>query len=133
MVEDNLINSEIAQEMLRQTGIEVETAEDGEMALKKFMQAGPGYYDLILMDVQMPRMDGYTCAKAIRSSSQADAAVIPIVAMTANAFSEDISKALAGGMNDHLAKPIVLQVFYATLRNFLKGGEEVAEKQNGAD
>ena len=119
LVEDNLINSEIAQEMLSQTGAAVECAEDGEVALEKFRQSGPGYYDLILMDVQMPRMDGHACSRAIRASEHPDATIVPIVAMTANAFSEDVSEALASGMDDHLAKPIDLQIFYSTLSRFL--------------
>lgn len=108
LVEDNELNSEIAVEMLESTGASVETAADGAAGVAEFLAAPPAYYDLILMDVQMPVMNGYEATQKIRASAAADAQTVPIVAMTADAFAEDIIEAKKAGMNSHLAKPLNL-------------------------
>ena len=105
MVEDNELNREIALEVLEEAGFETEEAEDGSIAVEKVRAAVPGYYDLILMDIQMPVMDGYGAARAIRALGDQELAAVPIIAMTANAFEEDKQAALDAGMNAHLAKP----------------------------
>ena len=128
LVEDNELNIEIAMEILKMfelevtlgmTGVQVEVAGDGGQAVRMFEAAPEGYYDLIFMDIQMPVMDGYTAAKKIRDSGRKDAGTIPIVAMTANAFSEDVQKAIHTGMNDHLAKPIDIQLLVKILKKWL--------------
>ena len=106
LAEDNLINREIACEILSGTRAEIDTAADGEQAVTAYRGKPEGYYDLILMDIQMPVMDGYTAAQQIRGSDRRDSAHIPIYAMTANTFAEDIAKARDAGMNGHIAKPI---------------------------
>ncbi len=130
LVEDNELNREIAQELLEESGFQVETAEDGTVAVEKVKASKPGWYALILMDVQMPVMNGYEATKAIRALEDPALASIPIVAMTANAFDEDRRQALACGMNDHVAKPInvdkLLQVLVTQLseeRDQGSGGE----------
>ncbi len=106
LVEDNVLNREIAREILSEAGLIVEEAEDGSVALDMLLKKGPGYYSLVLMDIQMPVMDGYTATQAIRNFENKELANIPIIAMTANAFEEDKRKALEMGMNAHIAKPI---------------------------
>lgn len=106
LVEDNSLNQEIAAEFIRNTGAYVEIAEDGREAVDRFSASCQNYYDLIFMDIQMPRMNGYEAAQAIRALDRPDAGTVPIVAMTANAFTEDIKMALDSGMNQHTAKPI---------------------------
>jgi CheY-like chemotaxis protein len=106
LVEDNELNMEIASEILSDEGILVTEAVDGEDAYNKFLASQPGDFDAILMDVMMPKMNGYESTTAIRASEHPSAKTIPIVAMTANAYKEDVEKALASGMNDHIAKPI---------------------------
>lgn len=106
LVEDNSLNREIAGGILENAGLLVEEAEDGVIALDKLLTKGPGYYDLVLMDIQMPNMDGYTATREIRRFENKELANIPIVAMTANAFEEDKRRALETGMNAHIAKPI---------------------------
>ena len=120
LVEDNMINMEIAQMLLEQAGFLIETAEDGKIALEMTAASEPGYYDVILMDIQMPVMDGYTAAQAIRKLPDARLAGIPIIAMTANAFQEDIKKAEDAGMSGHIAKPLDIPAMKATLRHTLK-------------
>ena len=120
LVEDNMINMEIAQMLLEQAGFLIETAENGKIALEMTAASEPGYYDVILMDIQMPVMDGYTAAKAIRGLPDAGLAGIPIIAMTANAFQEDIKKAVEAGMNGHIAKPLDIPDMKATLQHVLK-------------
>ena len=108
LVEDNELNREIAQEILREYGFLVDTAENGAVAVEKVSTAAPGSYDLVLMDVQMPIMDGYTATRKIRALDDPALAKLPILAMTANAFDEDRRNALESGMNGFLSKPIVI-------------------------
>ncbi|MBR4222183.1 MAG: response regulator, partial [Victivallales bacterium] len=119
LVEDNELNREIATEILQENGLQVETATDGKYAVEKMKAAKPGDYDLILMDVQMPMMNGYDATVAIRAIDSEICRQIPIVAMTANAFAEDRKAALDAGMNDHIAKPIKVEQVLATLRKYL--------------
>ena len=119
LVEDNAINMEIAKMILKQSGFTVETAENGQIALDKVSASQPGYYDAVLMDVQMPVMDGYTAAKRIRSLDNEQLAQTPIVAMTANAFKEDEEAALNAGMQAHIAKPIDVPILLKTLTRIL--------------
>ena len=104
--EDNELNWEIASELLSDLGVELEWAEDGQICLDKFRESPEGYYDFILMDLRMPHMTGYEAAQAIRGLNRADSASVPIIAMTADAFAEDIQRCLECGMNAHIAKPI---------------------------
>ncbi len=106
LVEDNELNREIAEELLTENGFVVETAENGAVAVDKVSSSEPGYYSLVLMDVQMPVMNGYEAARAIRALPSPELSSIPIIAMTANAFDEDRKQAIDSGMNDHVAKPI---------------------------
>ena len=108
LVEDNELNREIAQEILREYGFRVDPAENGAVAVEKVSTAAPGSYDLVLMDVQMPIMDGYTATRKIRALDDPARAKLPILAMTANAFDEDRRNALESGMNGFLSKPIVI-------------------------
>lgn len=119
LVEDNALNREIARELLHMIGLECEEAVDGVQAVEKFAQSAPDYYQLILMDIQMPHMDGYQAARAIRSQHRLDAAAIPIIALTANAFADDAYQAAQAGMNEHVAKPIELQKLSRTLWKWL--------------
>ena len=120
--EDNEINAEILTELLKIEGAECTICENGEEILKVFEQSAPGDYDMILMDVQMPVMNGYEATKAIRRSSHELAKKIPIIAMTANAFSEDIQHSLAAGMNAHVSKPVEMRVLEKTIRSIKSGG-----------
>ncbi|MCD7709524.1 MAG: ATP-binding protein, partial [Clostridiales bacterium] len=115
VAEDNEINAELIEELLEDEGAKCDLAEDGKQALDKFTSSAPGTYDVILMDVQMPVMDGYAATRAIRASGHPDASSIPIAAMTANAFAEDVANALAAGMNAHLAKPIDMRLVKSTV------------------
>ncbi|MBR5370683.1 MAG: amino acid permease [Oscillospiraceae bacterium] len=121
IAEDNAINLEIACMILTQAGFKVETAENGQAAVDMVAASDAGYYDAVLMDIQMPVMDGYTAAKKIRSLSNKAHAEIPIVAMTANAFKEDEEAALAAGMQAHVAKPIDVDALLKTLSDILYG------------
>ncbi len=120
--EDNELNAEILTELLKIEGAECTICENGEEILKAFEQSTPGDYDMILMDVQMPVMNGYEATKAIRRSSHELAKTIPIIAMTANAFSEDIQHSLAAGMNAHISKPVEMKVLEKTIRSIKSGG-----------
>lgn len=119
LVDDNELNCEIAEELLEMTGIIVETAADGQDALTKFTASEPGYYDLIFMDIQMPVMNGYAAASAIRALDRPDAKSVPIIAMTADAFAEDVKKAHNAGMNEHIAKPLDIARLIAVLKEWL--------------
>ena len=120
LAEDNEINMEIAVELIGMTGAEIETAVNGKEALELFSRSEPGYYDLILMDIHMPVMDGYEATKEIRSLKRTDARHIPILAMTANAFDEDKEVSRQAGMNAHIAKPLDVEKLYQTISSFLK-------------
>ena len=120
--EDNELNAEILTELLKIEGAECTICENGEEILKAFEQSAPGDYDMILMDVQMPVMNGYEATKAIRRSSHELAKTIPIIAMTANAFSEDIQHSLTAGMTAHISKPVEMRVLKKTVRNIKSGG-----------
>lgn len=118
LVEDNELNLEIAVELLKYAGLEITIAKNGLEGLDKFKAAPPGTYTLILMDIQMPVMNGLEAAKAIRALPVKDAQTVPIVAMTANAFPEDIAATLQAGMNEHLSKPIDLEQFHSILQKW---------------
>ncbi len=120
LVEDNELNREIALEILKEAGFVVDTAEDGAVAVQKIKQATPGQYDLILMDIQMPNLDGYEATRQIRALPDAEKANIPIFAMTANAFEEDRQNALEAGMNGHIAKPLDVPHLLRVLADALK-------------
>ena len=117
LVEDNEMNREIAQEILEEYGAQIDTAEDGDIAVEKVKNSAPGQYDVVLMDIQMPRMNGYEATKAIRALESKELADIKIIAMTANAFEEDRQNAFAAGMNEHIAKPIDVPHLLRTLSN----------------
>lgn len=120
--EDNELNAEILMELLKIEGAECTICENGKRVLEAFEQSAPGDYDMILMDVQMPVMNGYEATKAIRRSSHELAKTIPIIAMTASAFSEDIQHSLAAGMNAHVSKPVEMKVLEKTIRSIKSGG-----------
>ena len=122
--EDNELNAEILMELLKIEGAECTICENGEEILKTFEKSAPGDYDMILMDVQMPVMNGYEATKAIRRSSHELAKKIPIIAMTANAFSEDIQHSLAAGMNAHVSKPVEMRGLEKAIRSIKTGGGE---------
>ncbi|WP_300810030.1 response regulator, partial [uncultured Acetatifactor sp.] len=124
LVEDNELNQEIALEMLSCNGVHAEVADNGAMALEKFQASPEGYYDLIFMDVQMPVMNGYEATMHIRTLPRADAEKVWIVAMTANAFVEDIRTAREAGMNEHLAKPVSMERLQEILHRQLKETDE---------
>ena len=117
--EDNELNAEILQAILEMQDADCVIRENGRLALNAFLQSDPGQYDLILMDVQMPVMNGYEATRAIRGSDHPDAATIPIIAMTANAFTEDIQASLDAGMNAHISKPIDLDALEQTVRRVM--------------
>jgi CheY-like chemotaxis protein len=114
-VEDNEINLEITSELLKYVKVTVETAKDGYGAIKLFEESGKDYYEIILMDVQMPGLNGYETAKAIRASKHPDADKVLIIAMSADTSSEDMSYHIGNGMNYHIAKPIDINYFYSIL------------------
>lgn len=120
LVEDNEMNREIACEILQANGFEVETSEDGDFAVEMVETSAPGYFDFVLMDIQMPRMNGYEATRAIRALDNRELSSIPIIAMTANAFEEDRRDALAAGMNEHIPKPIEIKKLLSTLASFVK-------------
>ena len=120
IVEDNEMNRMVTEGLVSRLGIECECAEDGRIAVDKFNQSEEGYYDAILMDIQMPNMDGFEATKTIRGSNHPDAQKIQIIALTANAFNEDIAKTLSSGMNAHVAKPIEPEILEETLHEILR-------------
>ena len=121
LVEDNAINTEVATVVLESRGFTVDTAENGLRAIEMFSKSEAGFYDAILMDIRMPLMDGLTAAKNIRHLTNRDAGSVPIIAMTANAFDDDIEKSKAAGMNAHLAKPIEPERLFQVLYHFILG------------
>jgi signal transduction histidine kinase/CheY-like chemotaxis protein len=120
LVEDNEMNAEIATEILQMTGLQVETASDGAEAVRRMSECEDGYYDLIFMDIQMPRMNGYDATRVIRSMNRNYCGRVPIIAMTANAFAEDVQAAKTVGMNEHIAKPLDIRVLVKTLERWLR-------------
>lgn len=124
LVEDNEINREIAMEVIGETGAVVDCAENGKEGLELFAQSSPGYYSMIIMDIQMPVMDGYAATRAIRSLPREDSSRIPIIAMSANAFAEDISASREVGMNEHITKPLDVPRLMGCMDYWMNGGEE---------
>ncbi len=120
LVEDNELNMEIANEILCEGGFSVETAQNGQIAVEMVQNSAVGYYNAVLMDIQMPVMDGYQATRMIRSLERKDLAEIPIIALTANVLDEDKKKALSSGMNAHIAKPIDVKVMFDVLGNILR-------------
>ena len=120
LVEDNELNQEIATAILEDEGLTIEVADNGKIAVEMGEKSKPGYYKLVLMDVQMPIMNGYEATKAIRKLENKELSSIPILAMTANAFEEDKQEALNSGMNGHIAKPIDVNNLFAALDKILK-------------
>jgi CheY-like chemotaxis protein len=118
------LNTEIAKELLEEEGVIVTTAENGQRAVDIYQSTAVGTFDAILMDVMMPVMDGLTATRVIRSSNRKDAHTIPVLAMTANAYEEDIRKTRDAGMNAHLSKPINVDMLYTTLANYYNGQNE---------
>lgn len=129
LAEDHPINAEIAIEILTLKGMEVDLAEDGAEAVKRFEQSAPGYFDLILMDMRMPNMGGLEATKTIRASGHPDAAKIPIIALTANSFQEDKDRAKEAGMNDFLSKPLEIDLLYTVLQKWLSNARRNTEEQ----
>ena len=124
LAEDNDLNWEIAEELLAERGLALERAENGQICVEMFQKADKGYYDAILMDIRMPVMTGYEATEAIRALDRPDAKEIPIIAMTADAFAEDMQKCLDCGMNAHMAKPIDVDVVARILEKYIRGLEE---------
>jgi len=120
LAEDNELNWEIAQELLGELNLDLDWAEDGKRCLEKFQQSSPGYYKAILMDVRMPVMNGYEATQAIRALDRPDGKTIPIIAMTADAFAEDVKRCLDSGMNAHVAKPIDIREITRILEKYIK-------------
>ncbi len=118
--EDNEINAEILTELLELEGASCEVVENGLLAVERFRHSQPGEFDAILMDVQMPVMNGHDAARAIRALEREDAGSIPIIAMTANAFAEDEKAALDAGMNAHVSKPLDVELLKKAVRQFVK-------------
>lgn len=125
LCEDHPLNQEIARALLRDRGIKVEIADNGQAGIEMFERSEPGHYGAILMDVRMPVMDGYQATRAIRAMTRADGTTVPIVAMTADAFEEDITRCLDAGMDDHIAKPVDPQRLYQVLKEACMGREKL--------
>ena len=123
VAEDNEINAEILIQLLELEGADCEIAVDGQAALERFKDAAPGEFDAILMDVQMPKMNGYEATKAIRGLERGDALTVPIIAMTANVFAEDVRDALDAGMNAHIAKPVDMGLLKKTISQYIQRKE----------
>ena len=123
MAEDIIINAEIMKQLIQLRDAEIEHAQNGKIAVEMFTNHPEGYYDAILMDVRMPEMDGLEATKAIRATARPDAKRIPIVALTANAFDEDVQRSLQVGMNAHLSKPMEPEHLYQTLEELIWAAE----------
>ena len=123
MAEDNDLNAEIAEAILERAGLKIERVEDGIQCVNQIMEMPAGTYDMILMDIQMPKMDGYKATQAIRNLPDKDKACIPIIAMTANAFEEDKRDAIEAGMNGHVAKPIQVDKLLSILAEIIRQQE----------
>ena len=121
VVEDNELNAEIARCLLEDKNFQVDCVYDGAQAVERIENTAPGTYDVILMDICMPVMDGLDATRAIRSMEREDCHTVPIVAMSANAFDDDLKKSVECGMNGHLSKPVEVDKLYQTLREVIKG------------
>ncbi len=117
--EDNALNAEILQFILEDAGAKVVMTENGREAVEAYAASAPGSFDFILMDIMMPEMNGYEAAEAIRGLSREDAKNVPIIALTANAYTEDKQKAMKAGMNDHIAKPVDMEKLLKTLQRYI--------------
>jgi CheY-like chemotaxis protein len=120
LAEDVAINAEIIMMVLSMREIDVDLAENGRIAVEKYTEHDPWYYDAILMDMRMPEMDGLEATKAIRSSGREDAKAIPVIALTANAFDEDVERSMQAGLNAHLSKPVDPELLFETLETLIK-------------
>ena len=132
LAEDNDLNAEIAVTILEEAGLVIERVEDGIQCVNRIEQMSPGTYDLILMDIQMPNMDGYQAAQCIRHLNDKKKAEIPIIAMTANAFAEDRKRTFDAGMNGHIAKPIDIEKLGAVILSVLKKQESLQTGKNNS-
>ena len=120
LAEDVQINAEIMSMVLQAREMEADLAENGKIAVEKYESHEPGYYDAILMDMRMPEMDGLEATRRIRAADRPDAQIIPIIALTANAFDEDVQRSLQAGLNAHLSKPVEPENLYSTLESLIK-------------
>ena len=120
LAEDVLVNAEIMMMVLGMREIEADHAENGKIAVELFQSHDPGYYSAILMDMRMPEMDGLTATETIRALDRPDAKTIPIIALTANAFDEDVQRSMQAGMNAHLSKPVEPELLFETLEHLIK-------------
>ena len=120
LCEDHPLNQEIASALLQEKQIQVTTAENGQSGVDLFKRSSLGFYDAVLMDIRMPVMDGYEATRQIRALARPDAAVVPIIAMTADAFVDDVQKCFEAGMNGHMAKPIDPDVLFVELAKLIK-------------
>jgi len=126
LCEDQPLNQKVAVYLLEKAGVRVEIAENGQRGVSLFGQSPPGHFDAVLMDVRMPVMDGIAATAAIRALGRADASAVPIIALTADAYEEDVKKSNDAGMNAHLSKPVDPQMLYSTLARFLSGDRAAA-------
>ena len=133
LAEDILINAEIMKELLSMKEALIDHAENGRIAVEMFARSEPGYYAAVLMDVRMPEMDGLEAARAIRAMDRPDSAAVPIVAMTANAFDEDVQRSLQVGMNAHLSKPVEPEHLYQTLEELIWEADQGRRADNTAE
>ena len=124
VVEDNELNMEIAEYMFTERGAVVEKAADGKKALEMFAASEEGYYDVIMMDIMMPEMDGLEATRRIRRMDRKDAETVPIFAMSANAFDDDVARSRAAGMNEHLSKPLSFEKAAAVIAQYVRKNEE---------
>ena len=120
VAEDVQVNAEIMKMLLTMEGMESESADNGKIAVQKFEESEPGYFDAVLMDMRMPEMDGLEATRIIRALDRDDAKTIPIVALTANAFDEDVQRSIQAGLNAHLSKPVEPELLYETLRKLIR-------------
>ena len=119
LAEDMPVNAEIMMMVLSMREMEVDLAENGRIALEKYLAMGAGYYDAVLMDMRMPEMDGLEATRRIRESGLADAKTLPIIALTANAFDEDVQRSMQAGLNAHLSKPVEPEALFTTLESLI--------------
>ncbi|MFA7169015.1 MAG: response regulator, partial [Sphaerochaetaceae bacterium] len=120
VAEDHPINAQITKRIMENAGMTVELAENGRLAVQRFLVSEPGTFSLILMDIQMPVMDGYQATREIRRLPRPDAKTVPIIAMTANAFAEDVKRCIEAGMNAHVPKPIDSELLFRTILDVLR-------------